>query len=842
MAGFYTNVALVGGQVYYRGYRENGARDYWRKTLRPYLFVRVDDPGVDISNSPYKDLQGRSVQRMDFETAREARGWIEQYEHVRGMHLYGMEKFLYPFIYDAFREGVSYDYDLVRVKCVDIETASDGGFPNIKEGNKAITAITIEDLRTGRVDAFGCGKFSVEGVNCHECADEEELLALFLQAWVGDYPDIVTGWNIDGFDVPYLIARITRVLGEKYAAKLSPWGKLEDRTAFFMGAEQEVKGILGVTSLDYMRLIRNKKLSIKPRESYSLNFIAHEELGEKKIDYSEYAGLQDLYLRDFQKFMEYNVHDVRLVVKLERKLRFIELVVSMAYAARVNYEDVLGSVRQWDVIIHNRLMDRGIVVPHSQPADKDFLVGAYVKESLTGFYEWVASIDLNSLYSHLQMQFNVSPETFVCKLGDMTESRIDQLMDGLSGYTQHLVDRNVTMAGNLCCYTKEKRGIVPEILEELYNSRVESKKKMIDAKKRKEAEKDPARKKELEAEEARHFNAQMAAKINLNSAYGVLTNAYFRFYNHDNAEAITLSGQLAIRWAERKVNAFLNQEMGTEGVDYVIAADTDSLYVNLGPMVKKFMPNNSKALVLRSIDAYVGDRLEGAIEEGYQELARLTNSMGQKMKMKRESIADRAYSLGKKRYILNILDKEGVTFAVPEVEIKGMEAVRSSTPSSCRAKIKEVIRVIVNGTQADLIKFVKDYRAEFEGLPFEEVAFPRSISGLRKYADRSLTYKKGTPIQVRGALIYNRLVRELKLNMNPIYDGDKVKFVYLREPNTAVDNVIAVPMGLPPEFNLADKIDRDLQFEKGFFDPVSKIAELIGWRMEESRTIDDLFE
>jgi len=392
------------------------------------------------------------------------------------------------------------------------------------------------------------------------------------------------------------------------------------------------------------------------------------------------------------------------------------------------------------------------------------------------------------------------------------------------------------------CHVSQGRAWVPpELMDKIYKDRTVYKKKMLAAKQ--EYEKTPTEK--LKKEIARCNNIQMARKIQLNSAYGAIGNQYFRYYKLANAEAITLSGQVSIRWIENKMNAYLNNILSTEEVDYVIASDTDSIYLNLGPLVDKFLASKSgdKTTVVGLLDKICQEKLEPFIESSYQELADYVSAYEQKMFMKRENIAERGIWTAKKRYILNVWDSEGVRYADPKLKIMGLEAVKSSTPAPCRTMIKEAINIIMNGTEDDVIKYIEDSRTKFRQMSPEEVAFPRSVSDVDKYRSSASIYEKGTPIHVRGALLYNHYVKQNKLDTKYsfIQNGEKIKFLYLTKPNPIHENVISFIQDFPHELNISKYVDYNLQFEKSFVDPLKAILDSIGWSVEKTISLESFF-
>ena len=817
MKNFYTNVHMKGNKIYLRGYNM-GIRVEEVIEYSPYLFSAH-------KAGEYRTLEGIPVSKITFDTIREARDFLKSNEDVTNREIFGYNNWPYVYIFDNYPGDIDYDPALVKVGTLDIECEADDGFPDIRKADKPITAITIRCR--GKNYVFGRGNFVTDDPNTFyiKTETEQQLIHQFLQCWKVLDLDIVTGWNIEFFDIPYIVNRIT-ALGMN-PKKLSPWGILEEREVEFHGKANQNFFFGGITILDYYHLYR--KFSFGNQESYKLDFISQIELGEKKIDYSEYGSLLELYKNNHQKFIEYNIHDCVLVERLDDKLKFLEQVMALAYDAKINYSDTLTTVRAWDTIIHNYLLERKIVIPQfkKQPDDKP-LVGGFVKDVQLGMHKWIVSFDLNSLYPHLIMQYNISPETFA---GRIEFPSIDYMLNGTWEYR----DGMIAYAANGCTYRKDKQGFLPALMEKMYEDRTVYKKKMLEAKQRYEKTKS----KEDEKLIARYHNMQMAKKIQLNSAYGALGNAYFRWFNFNHAEAITTSGQLSIRWIEKKINAYFNKLCKTKSDDYVIASDTDSIYVTF----ERLIPEGCDDLeAVRTIDQFCEQKIQPYIDACYQELSDMMNAYQQKMQMKRETIANKGIWRGKKMYILNAWNIEGVQFEKPKLKMTGIEAVRSSTPQACREKIKEAFSIIMNGNQSELQNFVRHFEQEFRKLPFEQIAFPRGLNGMKEYSSPTSIYKTGTPIQVKGALLFNDMLKRKKVkNIPPLTDGDKIRFTYLKKPNPVHDTVIACPDTLPKEFELDKYIDLDMQFEKSFIAPLTHITDVIGWSLEDKRTLEEFF-
>ena len=826
---FYTNVEQAGNRLLVRGY-EGGSPFSYRVPYNPTLYV------ASKNYSDWKTLEGDCVEPLKLGSINDAKEFVKKYREVDDFDIYGNTRYLYQYIVEEHPEDeIRYDTSKIRIFNIDIETAAENGFPDIESADQEILAISIKDSYTGRIVVFGARPFdnTDSEVDYMHFRTEESMLSAFLQYWNENYPDVITGWNVQLFDIPYIARRVTRILGEKAAKSLSPWKLISSREIYIKGRKQIAYDLPGISTLDYLELYR--KFTYTNQESYRLDHICLVELGERKLDHSEYDTFKEFYEKNWQKFIEYNIHDVRLVDKLDDKMKLLDLAFTMAYDAKVNYEDVFSQVRMWDNYIYCELNKRKIAIPPKRDALKDAkYAGAYVKEPKAGRYDWVVNFDLNSLYPHLIMQYNISPET-------LTDDRhptvtVDRILQ-----QEVDIDGDLAVCANGAQYRKDIQGFLPLMMQKMYDSRVIFKKKMIKAKQ--QYEKTPTV--ELMKEIARCNNIQMAKKISLNSAYGAIGNEHFRYYRLANAEAITLSGQVSIRWIENKMNGYLNKLLSTDKVDYVIASDTDSIYLNLGPVVNKFFSNKSddKNKIVELLDKVCKDKLEPFINASYEELATYVNAYDQKMIMKRENIADRGIWTAKKRYILNVWDSEGVRYKEPKMKIMGLETARSSTPQYFRDKLYAAFKIIISKTNDELISFVNAVRAETKEQGQEGVAFPRGVNNLEKYRSRTDIYCKGTPIHVRGALLYNDFVKKNKLEHKYPYiqEGEKIKFIYLKTPNPLHENCVSFFSTIPPEMKLDKYVDYQLQFEKSFLEPLKNVLQCVGWTHEKKVTIGSFF-
>jgi len=828
---FYTNIQLIGNQFLIRGY-ENGKHITHREEWKPTLFVPSK------RKTKYKTLEGESVEPIQPGFVRDCREFYKKYDEIENFKIYGNDRYVYQYISEKYPEDhINFDIKKIRLVTIDIEVAAESGFPDVENVAEELLLISLQDYATKKITTFGSRPFVNKdpNVNYIYCQNETILLSSFLAYWRKNLPEVITGWNSQMYDIPYLAGRINRILGVKSMKDLSPWGLVSQGEIYISGRKNITYDIGGVTQLDYLDLY--KRFTYTNQESYRLDYIANYELGEKKLDHNEYDTFREFYTKDWDKFVRYNIKDVQLVDRMEDKLKLIELAITMAFDAKVNFIDIHYQVRMWDTIIYNYLKERNIVIPPKKRTSKsEKYAGAYVKEPKPGKYDWVVSFDLNSLYPHLIMQYNISPET----LKDVKHptATVDRILKEEIDFQLY---KDSAVCANGAMYRTDIRGFLPEIMEKIYTERTIYKKKMLAAKQKYEDTKDPKLVKDI----ATFNNIQMARKIQLNSAYGAIGNEYFRYYKLENAEAITLSGQVSIRWIEDRMNNYLNKILKTKDEDYVIAVDTDSIYLHLGPLVEVIYKEREKNVesVVTFLNKICDVEFEKYISGSYEKLASYVNAYEQKMIMKRENIADRGIWTAKKRYILNVWDSEGVRYTEPKLKMMGIEAVKSSTPAPCRQMIKDVLKLIMTKTEDDVIDFIDQCRTKFNSLPPEEISFPRTVSNVKKYRSVNAIYEKGTPIHARGALLFNHYVKKNQLTQkySLINNGEKIKFCYLKRPNPIQENVISFIQQFPEELNLDKYIDYDLQFEKSFLEPLKIILQSIGWESERRVTLESFF-
>ena len=844
MSSFYTNVQSLGNYILYRGVQD-GKRVKQKVEYSPSLFL----PSKKITS--FTTLEGDYLDQKVFGDIRSARDFVKQFEGVsNASKIYGQTRFEYAFIADQHIGMVDYDQDKVLIGVIDIEVGSENGFPDPYKAEEPITAICIKYIN-GPTYVFGCGIYETQGSEIYvKCKDEYSLCKQFMALWTKKCPDILTGWNTKFFDEPYIINRFRKILGEDETKKLSPWNYIGERKTLVNGRQMIAYNIMGVSSLDYIELYKWYAPGGKSQESYRLDNIAQVELGEGKIAYDDYDNLHALYRLNFQKFIEYNIKDVELIVRMEEKLKLLELAVTLAYDTKSNYDDVFAQTRMWDAMTYSYLLEKNIIVPPRIVKEKDGMFeGAYVKEVQVGKHDWVASFDLNSLYPHLMMQYNISPETLIEPQNYTAEMR-EIIMNGVS--VEKLLKKevdiskleNATLTPNGQFFRTDIQGFLPRMMEEMYTDRSKFKKLMLQAKQEYEHENDESKKYEIEKRIAKYNNIQLAKKVSLNSAYGALGSQYFRFYDLRMALGVTTAGQLSIRWIEAKINDWMNKLLETKNNDYVIASDTDSIYLRMGELVNKFIKDTSdKQKVISLMDKICKDKLEPFIDESYAELAEYVHAYGQKMQMKREGLSDKGIWTAKKRYILNVYNNEGVQYKEPQMKVMGLEMIKSSTPSAIREKMREAIQIMLRGNEQDIHDFIKQAKLDFMGLPAEEISSPRGLNGLAKYSDAATLYKLGTPIHVKGAIIYNHYLKEKKLTKKYplIQEGEKLKYTYLKMPNPFKDTVISFPSRLPREFELQEYIDYELQFNKAFLEPIKVILDCMKWSTEKVSTLEDFF-
>lgn len=832
---FYTGCAIKGNKILVRGYN-SGKRFTDSVPFKPSLFVRSED------FSQYKTMTGIDVKRMKFDTIYDCRQFLDQYRELEDCPIYGNTDFITQYLLETYQGEVEYDLSKIKIAYFDIETECESGFPDMENPNERINLITVRISGLNYVIAMkpltlpNTCKFIL-------AASEKDLIEKFFKVLKKEDPDILTGWNIKLFDIPYIIGRARLFFDDKEIQSWLPFELMKERVTNIGGRDFKIFELPGYTTLDYMDLY--KKFSGTSQESYALNFIAKAELDEQKLDYSEYGSLREFYTKDFQRFAEYNIQDTELVERLDNKLKLIDLAVSIAYEAKITFDTVFFATRIWETICCDYLLQRKIIPPlKTKYAKDDQFVGAYVKEVAPGLYKNVVSFDATSLYPSIIMGWNISPETCVVKNSSLNAEDFLQNKAGINDMIDDAKSRTACLACNGTMFTNTARGFIPILIETTFNQRQEAKKKMIALEKEYEASKN----KDLLPRIAALKIRQSVKKILANSLYGCLGNPAFTYSSPELATAVTVTGQVIIRTAENEMNGYINKVMkNASPKDYVIAVDTDSVYLNLDDIVTK-VSSNSK---VTDITSFVNDICEKNIQPQLSKimsgLSSKLNCKENKISFKREAIASAGMFIAKKRYALLVYDLEGVRFTEPKLKIMGLETARSSTPAIVRNKLKDSIKIILTKTPEELRQYVNTFHDEFMKLPLEDVAAPRGVKGLNKYKDTSDIYKSGTPIATKAALLHNAYIKKIGVDKEvaEIRENDKMKFVFLKVPNPygkgGRDGVMGFINKPPVKFGLEKYIDRNKQFEKTFGEPLDNILQAINWSIKEEVTLESFF-
>lgn len=819
---FYTSVYRLGSKLFYRGYHF-GERVHKKVDFSPTLFVPTTE------DTDWVATDDKKVAPMKFDSIREASEFIKSYDDVANFKVYGNTNFVVQYINEKFPgETIDFDINKIHIVPIDIEVMADNGFAKPEDPYAEINTITVHSNRDNKFRVFTTLDYSKKNIEDRVKSEdillfkfdkEEDMLDAFMTWWVNDFPDVVTGWNIRMYDIPYIIARIERLFEENTANILSPWNKINFREVEHMGKNHSTFDILGVQQLDYMDLFQKFGYEYGPQPSYALDHIANVVVGAKKMEYKDrYGSLHNFMVQNPQEYVEYNIIDVDLINKMEEKAGLLALALTLAYTGGVNYNDVLGTTGIWDAIIYRFLYEKKVAIPPSKAQARTSFPGGYVKAPHIGMHDWVVSFDLNSLYPNLIVEYNMSPETL---LPFRENVDIEKVLEGV--WTN---DKEYAIAANGACFDKSRKGYIPLVVETFLERRKTLKKSYIDAKKLKEKNGSSY---EIERDIASFNNRQMAVKILMNSLYGAMGNPYFRYYELAIAMGITLSGQLTIKWGEKAVNKYV-QKLLEDEKDRVIAMDTDSLYICLGDVVKKFKPNATTTEIIDFLDEACNGPLQTVIDKAYKSLHKTMGSYVPRMVMKRENIGERAIWTAKKRYLMNVWDSEGVRYSEPHLKMTGIEAVKSSTPQVCKDKFEEVFKIIMTNDESKTQKFIKDFKEEFKSLPPVDIAFPRGVSDIDKWWT-GIDFRSGTPINSRAAIVHNNMID--KHNLNSVYEkikgGDKIKFLYLKKPNPTQQHVVGFKEDLPVEFGLHKFVDVDEQFNKTFLDPLNIILDAINW-------------
>lgn len=844
----YLNVTSIGNNICERYIGDDGTEHRRRVPYEPCLFVHTT------KETGFTDIYGKNCLPKRFDSMSAARKYKRDNEEYH--EILGMEDFVVSYISDNYKVRTP-NINQIRIANVDIEVPAPE-FPNAKQARYEIKTIVHYDSIDDKYYFFAIPSNSswdrsnsvvpanvLAKVVYIECQTEKQLLTEYLLFWRKQCPNIVTGWNIEYFDMPYIGRRIEQVLGQTALSALSPWNKVSFISS--RDNEDEIKlSIEGVEELDYLALY--KKFTFTPRPNYRLDYIGEVEVGANKLTFDQDNYL-DFYKQDFQRFGDYNIIDVDLVNRIDKKLFLLQVAVSLAYYAGINFSTVFGTLKPWDAIIFNSLRTKNKVVPMARRNIKNHYIGAFVKDPIAALYRLLASFDLTSLYPSIIRQVNISPE---CIIGQIpTEYTIEDQIDKLANREFKFdfdVVGNYSASANGMLYTKEFKGVIPTEIEKVFFGRKDAKKKMIAAQKAAEEAKLKGDMTEYENQkslEVQYNIEQMVLKIQINALYGALGNEHFRYFNEKNAEAVTSFGQLAIKWVARDVNKFLNHACGTNGVDYVVYGDTDSIYLTFEALIKKLgkdnLPDNEMIDYMDKIGRMIEDKV---INPSYDLLTEYMNNSEKQMFMDREALALKGFFLAKKRYALSVSDMEGVRYSEPKLKIMGIETQRSSTPPLAQQGLKECIKRILQQDEGSLQEYVKEFKQKWMDAEYDRISYVSSANNLAQHSDASGYPVKGCPGHIKGALAYNRYA--IQNGFDLIKEGERIALVKLKEPNRYGVPVMAYPSGasLPPQIDpvyFKACIDYNLLYEDKFLSPLKSICEAIGWNYEKTFNLSSFF-
>lgn len=902
-------IEQFGSTIVERYINKNGQEQIRKVDYQPTLFHHVM-PDV---KTKYKDIFGKPCVPKKFDSIKSARDWMKRMQDL-GQDAMGMDDFKLAYFSDTYRGEIDYDIDRIRVAAIDIEVTAPE-FPDPAEAKYPIDAIThydsiddkfyVYDLVSNtdpwdinlarRLESEKEVRDLEEDVldrvvyKCYQT--EKELLADYIRAWVANYPAIVTGWYSDSFDIPYIVRRIMNVFGESVAKKLSPFNRINIRkveTDYY--GTKEYYNITGISSLDGIELY--KKFSYTPQPSYKLDDVAQAETNKSKVAYE--GKLSELRASDHQTYITYNIGDVVRVLDIDAKRCFIELVVSVAYYAKINFSNVFSPLKTWDAIIYNSLRETNGVIPENKNHLKMPYPGAFVKEPIISYYKRLLTFDLTSLYPSIIRQVNISPETIV---GSFTPALLQDYINGVAPRPSD----EFSCSPNGWMYRKDVLGVIPVEIKKVFDQRKAWKKKMLIAEQNLEIikhysanpsgtiDKEPeldytipfadndknvlsdihetlsglsanglkAVAKRCEKKISQCNTAQLNRKISINSLYGALGNEYFRFFDLRNASAITLFGQLAIQWIERKVNEYLNFVCKTENEAYVKYCDTDSIYVcvdNVFELVGGESRFKDDQEWVDFLDNFAKKRMEPAIDKAFRELAEYMNSVEHLMFMDREAIIGPSigsngvgsFWTAKKRYAANVWDMEGVRYEKPKLKIMGLETQRSSTPKAMRIFLKECIRTILQDGESALHDTFAKFKKDFSKLDYREVAGVSSANNIAKYSDEFGMPIKGTPYHIKGVLFFNRYIKKFNSPIDPIMEGEKVMILPLKERNPYGSDCVSWVSGtrLPKEFEqeMLTYVDYEVLFNKMVISPLETITKACKMDYEKRASLTDVFD
>lgn len=907
---FYTNIDVRGNKVFLR-YFDDGKHRSEVVEFAPELYIRTNDA----AKADAMSMHDEPLEAVQFQDQREMRKFIETYKDVDGFSVYGTESIMNQFMSKAYPGDIKYDGQKIRGAVLDIETFSgdveigldgeilpiDGPFPDPNLAAHPISLITVYHTVEKKYYVWGLEYFKGHhiGTYVHDpksrvgklnvvykgFQDEYAMLNDFVAMWQQMGFNYWSGWFIEGFDNPYLTNRIEKVCGEAAKKKLSVWNMIQkDTLTTDWGEEMTVYDWIGTQMLDYKQLF--EKHGFMNPEDTKLDTVARLILGEGKVDYKEEGNLNTLYVRNYQKSVEYNIVDVELIVKMNNKKRFFELTFILAYLCKSNYKDTLGTVKPWSALTYSMLYAKGQrpKIKSVYEGDTKF-GGGFVREIKGGRYRWVVSCDLNSLYPHLIQQYNLGAETIIepedlpaeiraiasFTLDDLVNKRVD--LSALKKY-------NICMTANRAFFKRGKKSIFNEKTREIYDTRKKVKKQMLGFEqeevnlKAKIGDREPTPEEAEQLEElaikiSTYDVHQHSLKILMNSLFGAIGNKWFKeCFDIRVAEGITLSGKLSILWIARKLDEYFNKILGTgeakhkihhvhrpaetklevmSGVNFAIYQDTDSCYLDMSRLIDKMFTKeqqeNETEKIVNFLDKLFQEKIEPFIDSCYKELADYMNADDQRMFMKREVIAPAAIWTAKKRYTMLVADSEGVRYW-PNMYHKtvGLDAVKTTAPKLCRDWMLDCYKIALQGTEEELQAYCAERKKEFMALPIERIAATSGVNGIENYFDPNNMYIKGTPKHVKASIWHNHLVNKLGIKgLSKIQSGDKIRFVDLKSPNPYGCETIAFQGKLPPEFKLDKYVNYEANYEKSFIGYLNNLIGVINWSAVRRASVMDWF-
>jgi DNA polymerase elongation subunit (family B) len=832
--------------VFLRTWTEDGERIDTEIPFRPYFYVEHE--GAKDAISIFKT----TLAKKTFKNSLERKKYLDNTSLTRIFHNLGPEQQFLIEMYKEINNDPNFSKFPLKTFLLDIEvdTTYDSTFPTPEKAAVPINLITVYDTLTKTTHTWGLGNhYKPSSADCiyHRCDTEHNLILQFIDFWKSDYPDIASGWNSSGFDFPYIINRFAKLFGEDFVNQLSPVGSVRGRKVFTdMGKEMTVWSISGISLIDYMDLY--KTFSPGERESFSLNYISELELGEGKIAHNA-VSLGELAHSDWKLFVDYNIQDVHLLVKLEEKLKFLEIARMLSYKGCTNFEAALGKVAIVTGAVSIQASKQGFVIPtflHKQ--DRESYEGGFVRDPERGIQKAIVSFDVNSLYPNTIITLNISPETKIGKIvdgnfgskQDLTIRLVNNKIHKLSteNFKQFLTKEKVAISSAGILYSQKDKGVIPNLIDQIYKERVEAKTELTKIKKAGKKDKSSLLK-------ATYYDTlQYTLKILLNSIYGTFANKHSALMDIDNATSITATGQNVARAGSNILDQFVKEKYGIQN-SITKYGDTDSVYVSIDSVLQKCNLNLlENGAINDKVHAIVNELDEHVNKEILNWARTELFSIDPRYVFKREVISDVGIFLQKKRYILHVLDEEGVP--VDKFKYTGIELVRSTTPKKVKKFLENIIKTaLLTQNLKKTNEVFRESYDEFCKLDPNDVAARTSINNLEKYTQESslYKYKKGTPSHVKGAIAYNILIKELKIDdkFEAIQSSQKVKKLYCAKNKYGLDAISYVTT-LPTEFNI--KVDWDKMFSKLVTQPTERLYEAIGWYLPAigKDTQTDLFD